>query len=67
MSERRNKWYLVPEVWLMLIMLGATVTGSLALVVTAYRHSDELPHVGASIASPLPPSTATRPADSATP
>jgi len=49
------------------VMLTATVAGSLALVSTAYRHNDELRHVGTSIASPLPPSTAARPADSATP
>jgi len=67
MKTASNQWYVVPEVWLMLVMLTATVAGSLALVSTAYRHNDELRHVGTSIASPLPPSTAARPADSATP
>jgi hypothetical protein len=67
MSEQRSKWYVVPEVWLILIMLGATVTGSLALVATAFGHRDELVHAAPAIASPLPPSTASRPADAATP
>jgi hypothetical protein len=67
MSTQRSKWYAVPEVWLMIIMLGATVTGSLALVATAFGHRDDLVHAGPAIAAPLPPSTAVRPADSATP
>jgi hypothetical protein len=67
MSERSSKWYVVPEVWLMLVMLGATVAGSLALVATAFGHRDELVHAAPSIASPLPPSTASRPADTAQP
>jgi hypothetical protein len=36
----RMAWYRVPEVWLILILLGATVIGSLALVVTAVRTPD---------------------------
>jgi len=63
----RKKWNAVPEVWLMLVMLGATVTGSLALVATAFGHRDELTHAAPAIATPLPPSAATRPADAATP
>jgi hypothetical protein len=48
-------------------MLGATMIGSLALVATAFGNRDELPHVGPRIASPLPPTSAARPADQATP
>jgi hypothetical protein len=67
MNNPSNRWYLVPEVWLMLVMLIATMTGSLALVATAFKHRDELHHVGPSIASPLPPTSAARPSDDATP
>jgi hypothetical protein len=67
MTTRHNRWYTVPEVWLMLIMLAATMTGSVALVFTAFAHRDELPHVGRSIASPLPPTATATPADQATP
>ena len=63
----RNRWYRVPEVWLMIVMLGATMIGSLALVATAFGNRDELPHVGPRIASPLPPTSAAHPADQATP
>ena len=67
MNTIRDAWYRVPEVWLILILLGGTMAGSLALVATAVRHGDALrtpaPH---SLASPLPP-TAARPADAATP
>ena len=67
MSTNRNAWYRVPEVWLILFLLGSTMAGSLALVATAVRHSDALrapaPHT---LAAPLPPS-ATRAADDATP
>lgn len=34
------RWYRVGEVWLILGLLGATVVGSLSLVVTAVRHPD---------------------------
>ena len=57
MNNRRNRWHAVPEVWLMLVMLIATMAGSLALVATAFQHRDELRHVGPSIASPLPPTS----------
>lgn len=33
-------WYRVPEVWLILILLGATVIGSFALLATAIQTSD---------------------------
>lgn len=33
-------WYRVPEVWLIVVLLGATVIGSLSLVVTAVRRPD---------------------------
>ncbi|PZQ10217.1 MAG: hypothetical protein DI564_16270 [Rhodanobacter denitrificans] len=33
-------WHRVPEVWLIVVLLGATVIGSLALVVTAVRRPD---------------------------
>ena len=61
MSARKDCWYTVPEVWLMIVMLLATMTGSIALVVTAYEHPDDLKHTVHSIASPLPPSAAVHP------
>lgn len=67
MIEPRSQWYRVPEVWLIVVMLGVTVAGSLALVATAFAHRDELKHVGTSIASPLPPSSTAQPADQTTP
>jgi hypothetical protein len=51
----------------MIVMLVATMVGSLALVVTAFEHRDELHQTGPVIASPLPPTTAAQPADRATP
>lgn len=36
----RLAWYRVPEVWLILVLLGATVIGSISLVVTAVRRPD---------------------------
>lgn len=62
-----NRWYRVPEVWLILVLIGSTMAGSLALVATALRHRDELVVAHRPIASPLPPSHAQRPADDATP
>lgn len=67
MNETRNEWYAVGTVWLIIVMLAATMVGSLALVFTAFAHRDELPHVGRSIATPLPPTAAAAPADRATP
>lgn len=40
LDARRNAWHRVPEVWLILVLLGATVIGSLSLVVTAVRSPD---------------------------
>lgn len=62
-----NRWYSVPEVWLVLALIGSAVVGSLALVATALNHRDELVAAHRPIASPLPPSHAQRPADDATP
>jgi hypothetical protein len=56
-------WYRVPEVWLMWVLLVGIVIGSFALLATALRHPDTLQTAPHAIASPLPPSTATRPAD----
>ena len=67
MNTDQNAWYRVPEVWLILVLLGSMVTGSLALVATAYRHPDTLQVTPKSIASPLPPSSPARAADEATP
>jgi hypothetical protein len=67
MKNLGDHWYQVPEVWLMIVMLLATMVGSLALVVTAFEHRDELHQVGPVIASPLPPTAAAQPADRATP
>ncbi len=57
MNARQNTWYRVPEVWLIIVLLGSTMVGSLALVATAYRHPDTLQTTPPSIASPLPPSS----------
>ena len=65
MNTNEHAWYRVPEVWLILFLLGSTIAGSLALVATAVRHGDALPAPRA-IASPLPPSAA-RSADDVTP
>jgi len=67
MNERRNEWYTVGTVWLIAFLLIATMAGSLALVFTAFAHRDELPHVGRSIASPLPPTSTAGSADTAAP
>ena len=42
MNTNRNAWYRVPEVWLILFLLGSAIAGSLALVATAVRHGDAL-------------------------
>lgn len=62
-----NAWYRVPEVWLILVLLGSAIAGSAALVATALEHRDDLVAAHRPIASPLPPSHAQRPADQATP
>jgi hypothetical protein len=67
MKNLGNHWYQVAEVWLVIVLLLATMVGSLALVVTAFEHRDELHQTGPVIASPLPPTTAAQPADRATP
>ncbi|HET7064690.1 MAG TPA: hypothetical protein VFI49_10490 [Rudaea sp.] len=67
MNDAANRWYRVPEVWLMIVMLLTTMIGSLALVATAFGNRDELPHVGSRIASPLPPTSAPRAAEHKTP
>ena len=67
MNARLNAWHRVPEVWLILILLGSMVVGSLALVVTAVRHPDEVLSSPKAIAAPLPPSAAARPTDAVTP
>jgi len=66
MNETRNEWYAVGTVWLIVLLLLVTMAGSVALVFTAFAQRDELPHVGRSIASPLPPTAASAPADQAT-
>ena len=58
MNDIRNRWYAVPEVWLIIVLLVATITGSLALVRTAFLQRDDIVHAGPSIASPLPPTSA---------
>jgi hypothetical protein len=56
MNDAANRWYRVPEVWLMIVLLGGTVIGSLALVRTAYTHPDATVGAEHPVASPLPPS-----------
>ncbi len=60
-------WYRVPELWLILILLGATVIGSFALLVTAIRMPDahivvpnDVPRP--SRIPPILPAASTRPA-----
>jgi hypothetical protein len=67
MSAVQDKWYRVPEAWLIVVLLAGAVIGSLSLVATAARHPDTLTITPKSIASPLPPSAASAPADGATP
>ncbi|MEP6938570.1 MAG: hypothetical protein ABI846_02315 [Rudaea sp.] len=67
MNTQSNSWYRVPEVWLIVLLLGAMVVGSFALLVTAVRHPDRVLEAPRAIASPLPPSQAPRPADVTTP
>jgi len=62
MNDVRNRWYRVPEVWLIIVLLVTTMIGSLALVRTAFLHRDDMVHAGPAIASPLPPTTVTPPA-----
>ena len=67
MNTNEHAWYRVPEVLLIVVLLGSTIAGSLALVATAVRHGAALQTaVPRAIASPLPPSAA-RPAADATP
>jgi hypothetical protein len=67
MNTRLNAWYRVPEVWLILLLLGSMIVGSFALLGTALRHPDQVLAAPRSIASPLPPSRTQTPADAATP
>jgi hypothetical protein len=61
-------WYRVPEMWLILIMLGATVVGSFALLATAIRTSDTHVTVPNDVPRPsrIPPSEAAAPPSDAT-
>ncbi|MEP6483149.1 MAG: hypothetical protein ABJB01_01785 [Rudaea sp.] len=67
MNSNNVSTFRIPEVWLVLLLLASAVVGSLALVATAVRHPDELKNTPHSIASPLPPSSATHPSDHVTP
>lgn len=67
MNARLNDWYRVPEVWLILLLLGAMIVGSFSLLAIAVRHPDELHGAPRAIASPLPPSRAEVPSDTARP
>lgn len=53
-------WYRVPEMWLILILLGATVVGSFALLATSIRTSDTHVTVPNDVPRPsrIPPSEA---------
>jgi hypothetical protein len=66
MKSTGTRWYRVPEVWLMIVLLGATMIGSMALVGTAFAHRDEMLQAGPAVAAPLPPTAAHR-ADAAQP
>jgi hypothetical protein len=66
-TTESTRWYRVPEVWLMLVLLAATMTGSLALVRTAFANRDELLRSGPAVATPLPPTTAAHPATATAP
>jgi zona occludens toxin (predicted ATPase) len=71
-EQEKNRWYRVPEVWMILVMLGGMVVGSFWLLYQAVIHSDPSVEAPTPIATPLPPSSPhtashTRPADSTTP
>lgn len=53
-------WYRVPELWLILVLLGATVIGSFALLATAIRTPDAHVTVPNDVPRPsrIPPSEA---------
>ena len=68
MNTPTHAWYRVPEVWLLLALLGSAVVASLLLVATALRHGDALrTPVPYAVAAPLPPTAAAHPSDDATP
>jgi hypothetical protein len=68
MSEQeKNRWYRVPEVWLMLVLLGGMVVGSFGLLYEALHHYDPSIESPAPIATRVPPPSHSRPTDSATP
>ena len=48
-----SPWYRVPEMWLVLGLLTASVAASLALVVTAHTHPDA--HIVQGGHGPMPP------------
>ncbi|MFC4727964.1 hypothetical protein [Coralloluteibacterium thermophilus] len=54
-SPRPQPWYRVPEVWLILLLLSATVTASLMLVRTALASPDRYVEVQSSGVSKIPP------------
>ena len=51
-KSRSTPWFRVPEVWLILVLLGATVLGSFALLATAMRHPDA--HIAVPFDQPRP-------------
>lgn len=61
-------WYQVPEFWLILLLLGATVIGSFALLATAIRTPDTHLSVPNDVPRPsrIPPSEAAPSAPDAT-
>jgi hypothetical protein len=67
MNAQLNRWYRVPEVWLIIGLLGATMIGSLALVASAMRHPDELLSTPKAIATALPPDSPAKSTDPAPP
>lgn len=56
-SQRPMPWYHVPEAWLMVVLLSATVIGTFALLATAIEHPDAHISVPADAvhASKIPP------------
>ncbi|MDR2011678.1 MAG: hypothetical protein LBQ20_01245 [Rhodanobacter sp.] len=64
-EQEKNRWYRVPEVWMILCFLGGMVIGSFWLLYEAVIHSDPSAEAPAPLATPLPPHA--RSADSTTP
>jgi hypothetical protein len=66
-EQEKNRWYRVPEVWMILVLIGGMVLISFGLLYVSLRYPDPSAEAPTPVATPLPPSSHARPADSATP